>query len=105
MRKDKAAAAAMAAAETYDAWSEAAGEWERLTGADQWRREPASRYYHEDLIREQLDTLNRLRAEGDIERLVDHLHESLYRSLGDLTAPERWTAEPRWAQGDPKENP
>ena len=50
---------------TYEAWSEA-GDWERLTGADQWQR-GRIRYYHEELILEQLENLNRL-SEGDIER-------------------------------------
>ena len=84
MIRKRTAAAAMRAATTYAAWREAAGDWERATGGDAWRSEPASSHYHADLIRDQLDVLRQLRADGDVELLIDHLHESLHRNLGDL---------------------
>ncbi len=73
---------------TYEEWREAAVEHDRRSGADRWRREDASPHYHAELIRQQLDKLQRLRAAGDVDELLDHLHESLHRNLGDLGAPE-----------------
>jgi NTE family protein len=86
--RHRAAAAAMRSATSYTLWAEAARDWERATGGDRWRKDPASPHYHADLIRQQLDELRRLRASRDVERLIDHLHESLHRNLGDLEAPE-----------------
>ena len=76
MISKRTAAAAMRAATTYAAWREAAGDWERATGGDAWRSEPASSHYHADLIRDQLDVLRQLRADGDETVLV--LEHSAY---------------------------
>ncbi len=84
----------MRRATTYSAWKEAARDWERATGADRWTEDPSSDHYHADLIRGQLDTLRRLRAGGDVEALIDHLHESLHRNLGDLEAPQLYERTP-----------
>lgn len=88
MRTRLHAAAAMRRADSYPEWFEAAQAWDTATGADRWRGDSRSRHYHEALIREQLTRLRALRSRGDVEGLVDHLHEALHRSLGDLTAPE-----------------
>lgn len=84
----------MRSATTYAAWEEAARDWERATGADRWRADPESPHYHAALIRDQLDTLRRLRGRGDVEALIDHLHESLHRNLGDLGAKELYDRSP-----------
>lgn len=84
----------MRKATTYAAWEEAARDWERATGGVAWRDEPESAHYHADLIREQLDALRRLRARGDIESILDHLHESLHRNLGDLGASQLYERTP-----------
>ncbi len=94
MLRGRSAAAAMRSATTYEAWVEAARDWERATGADRWADEPESPHYHQELIRDQLDTLRRLRAAGEVEALLDHLHESLHRNLGDLGASELYDRTP-----------
>ena len=94
MIRKRSAAAAMRAASTYEHWLEAAGDWEHATGGDVWRADPAAPHYHPDLIRGQLDALRALRAAGDVEALLDHLHESLHRNLGDLGARELYAKSP-----------
>ena len=94
MRAQRAAAAAMNSATTYEEWRRAAEVWETHAGADRWRDEPTSRHYHADLIRRQLDDLQALRAAGRVEPLLEHLHESLHRNLGDLEAPELYATSP-----------
>lgn len=84
----------MRKATSYDAWREAAEDWERATGGDVWAADPESQHYHASLIREQLDTLRRLRGVGDVPALVDHLHESLHRNLGDLGASQLYDRTP-----------
>jgi TAG lipase/steryl ester hydrolase/phospholipase A2/LPA acyltransferase len=85
---------AMRRATSYEEWLEAARRHERETGADRWRADPDSPHYHAELIRQQLATLRRLRAAGDVELLLDHLHESLHRNLGDLEATELYARSP-----------
>ena len=84
----------MRSATTYPAWEQAAQDWERATKGLAWRADPESAHYHAALIDEQLSTLRRLRADGDIVALVDHLHESLHRNLGDLGASELYEVTP-----------
>ena len=94
MIRGRSAAAAMRSATTYEAWADAAATWEQSVGADRWVADPSSAHYHADLISEQLDTLRQLRAEGSVEALLDHLHESLHRNLGDLGASELYGRTP-----------
>jgi len=84
----------MRRATTYEAWAAAAREWERAVGADRWAADPESAHYHASLIKEQLAELRALRSAGGVEALVDHLHESLHRNLGDLTASELYERSP-----------
>ncbi|MCO4772910.1 MAG: DUF3336 domain-containing protein [Deltaproteobacteria bacterium] len=94
MLRNRSILKAMRTATTYEQWLEAATDHDRATGADRWRAEPSSPHYHADLIKQQLDTLRRLRGSGDVERLLDHLHESLHRNLGDLEAAELYEVSP-----------
>lgn len=78
----------MRRATTYEEWLEAAKEHEVRSGADRWRMTDDAPHYHAELIRQQLNRLRSLRARGAIEELLDHLHDSLHRNLGDLGAQE-----------------
>jgi NTE family protein len=84
----------MRTATSYEEWAGAARDWERATGADRWKAETDSPHYHCELIQEQIQTLRQLRTRGDVEPLVDHLHESLHRNLGDLGARELYDRTP-----------
>jgi len=82
------AARALRHATTYAEWEDAARAWEAATGVARWREDESSAHYHADLIRQQLATLRGLRREGRVPELLDHLHESLHRNLGDVGSPE-----------------
>ena len=84
----------MRTARDYDAWKRAAEDFEGETGLRAWRRDPTSDHYHEGLIRQQLTELRRLRGSGEVATLVDHLHESLHRNLGDVGSPELYNVSP-----------
>ncbi len=94
LRRRARAVLAMRTARTYDAWRKAAEDYEGETGLATWRADPTSEHYHEGLIRQQLGELRRLREAGEVRGLVDHLHESLHRNLGDVGAPELYEASP-----------
>ena len=84
----------MRTARSYAAWKRAAEDYEGDSGQLEWRRDPSSDHYHAGLIRQQLSELRRLRADGDVQGLVDHLHESLHRNLGDVGSPELYSVSP-----------
>lgn len=75
-------------AHDYPAWKEAAQAHDRLTGAWDWRHDPASVYYDAELLRTELSDLRLLRRAGDGLGLGEALTASLYRHLADLAAPE-----------------
>lgn len=83
--------AALDAAETYGAWSHAAEEHDRLTGADQWRADDESELYDAAALRGSLARLTRLRERGDGLALAAVMTEDLYRNLNDLVAPALYT--------------
>lgn len=74
-------------AETYAIWREIALDVDRLEGVDAWKQDEASEAYDHFLIRERLDEMRRLRAAGEIRRLVHALHEGLHGNLGNITSP------------------
>ena len=51
----------LATADTYEQWYKLATRHDRLTGADEWRRDDASRLYDHQNIRLRLQQLRRLR--------------------------------------------
>jgi NTE family protein len=78
-------------ADDYTTWKQAADALDRLSGADAWRAEDASPFYNAALLRAHLEELRTLRHKGEYLALADRLDESLYRHLGDLSAPELYT--------------
>ncbi len=94
MFRRRSLAADMRNANSYEEWLHAARSFEAATGLDGWRSDPKSDHYHHALIRQQLDSLRSMRAAGRIEDLVDHLHESMHRNLGDVSAPELYAVAP-----------
>ena len=94
MFRRRALAADMRHARSYEEWRHAATSFEAAAGLDRWRADPRSDHYHHDLIRQQLDSLKRKRAAGRVEEVVDHLHESLHRNLGDVGSSELYAVAP-----------
>jgi NTE family protein len=76
------------AADSAEAWQQAAEHHDALTGLDAWREDDDSPHYDAALIRDELRTLAGLREAGDGLGLARALTESLFRHLSDLTAPD-----------------
>ncbi|MCB9675259.1 MAG: DUF3336 domain-containing protein [Alphaproteobacteria bacterium] len=68
-------------------WHEAAAEFDRVTGAEDWRAEDDSPYYDARALRSDILTLRALHERGDAEALASALTESLYRHQGELAEP------------------
>ena len=58
-----------------------------MEGVEAWKQDEASDDYDHFLIRERLAEMRRLRAAGDVLRLVHALHEGLHGNLGNITSP------------------
>ena len=74
-------------AQTYSEWREIALDLDRLEGAEAWKQDEASDDYDHFLIHERVTEMRRLRASGEVRRLVHALHEGLHGNLGNITAP------------------
>jgi NTE family protein len=68
----------------YATWREAATEFDRVTGREEWKQEEASDLYDWKLIKNRLRHLRQLRSEGQVGKLVHHLRQGLYWNLGNL---------------------
>eukprot|EP01138_Halocafeteria_seosinensis_P002073 gb/GECG01002122.1/.p1 GENE.gb/GECG01002122.1/~~gb/GECG01002122.1/.p1 ORF type:complete len:676 (+),score=70.60 gb/GECG01002122.1/:1-2028(+) len=71
----------------YDDWKEAAQDYDRVSGAVEWSKDPESSFYDYELIRERLTVLKQLWRAGDVERLVHALRGGLNRNLGGIANP------------------
>lgn len=75
-------------AKTYAEWRDAAKEYDRLSGNEDWKDDDRSNHYDYELIRLRLAELRRARAHEDIGQLVFNLHEGLHGNLGNIANPE-----------------
>ena len=71
----------LAPADTYEQWYKLATRHDRLTGADEWRRDDASRLYDHQNIRLRLQQLRRLRRKGDDHGLLFVLNEGIHGNM------------------------
>lgn len=78
-------------ATTYDQWYTAAESLDDIEGALDWREAGGTELLHESLIREHIDSMRRLRDQGDTGSLIEVTQESLYRHLGELFNPELYS--------------
>ncbi len=78
---------ALAQATDYAAWSAAAQEHDRLTGAANWQEQAESPDYDYRLVQVRLEELRELRRRGEVARLVFCLHEGLHGNLGNIANP------------------
>ena len=75
-------------AESYAQWQEIAAEHDQLSGAEEWRAGDDTELLHSGELRRSLDTLRKMRAEGETWALSKYLQEVLFRHQGELIQPE-----------------
>ena len=71
----------LATADSYGEWLELAERHDKLTGADEWRLEDASRLYDHENIRLRLQQLRRLRRKSDDQGLLFVLNEGIHGNM------------------------
>lgn len=71
----------LAAADSYQQWLELAERHDRLSGAEDWRREDSSRLYDHENIRLRLQQLRRLRRKSDDRGLLFVLNEGIHGNM------------------------
>ncbi len=83
----KACLEAMDHAEDYQSWSDAAKEYDHLSGIEEWREEDASPHYDYKMIRLRFNELRTARQRGDVNQLVFYINEGLHGNLGRIANP------------------
>ena len=78
---------ALAEAQSYEDWEEAAFQLDELLHTDLWRQNAASKYYDYKLMNERRRAIIDAREEEDILSLVNLLRSGLVRNLGNITSP------------------
>lgn len=81
---------AMATAETYAEWSEAAREQDRRMGKVARREKDQSEHYDHRSIRRRLERLQALRAAGDNRGLLFSLNEGIHGNMGGIANDQLW---------------
>nr|MBP6555542.1 DUF3336 domain-containing protein [Novosphingobium sp.] len=81
---------AMAKAETYAEWSEAAREQDRRNGKVAWREKDQSEHYDYRSIRRRLERLLALRAAGDNKGLLFSLNEGIHGNMDGMANDALW---------------
>jgi TAG lipase/steryl ester hydrolase/phospholipase A2/LPA acyltransferase len=71
-------------ARSYDEWRTAAKAYDRARGLDAWRQEDRTRRYDHGLIRQRLDQIRALRADGDDHGLLYLLNEGIHGNFGGM---------------------
>lgn len=78
---------ALASAQSYEEWEEAAFQLDELLHTDLWRQNASSKYYDYKLMNERRRAIIKAREEEDILGLVNLLRSGLVRNLGNITTP------------------
>lgn len=78
---------ALACAQSYEEWEEAAFQLDELLHTDLWRQNASSKYYDYKLMNERRRAIIKAREEEDILGLVNLLRSGLVRNLGNITTP------------------
>lgn len=74
----------LAAASSYESWSEAARIFDSVTGRERWKQRRRSSLYDYALIGEKLDRLRELLREGDSRGLMFEIEEGVHGNLGGM---------------------
>jgi TAG lipase / steryl ester hydrolase / phospholipase A2 / LPA acyltransferase len=75
---------ALANAQDYRTWREAAASLDRHDGLDDWKADETSDLYDWRLIRSRLRHIRTCREEGAVLRLAHHLRQGLHWNLGNV---------------------
>ena len=78
---------ALANAQSFEEWDEAAFHLDEHLQADLWRQNAASKFYDYKLINERRRAIIEAREDDDILGLVNLLRSGLVRNLGNITTP------------------
>ena len=78
---------ALASANSYSEWHEAALELDRHEGRDKWREELESDDYDYRLLASRITVLKKLRRDLDVDRIIFRLREELHGNLGNMANP------------------
>jgi NTE family protein len=81
---------ALARAESYAEWAEAARELDRKSGKAAWRAKERSEHYGYRSIRHRLERLRELRAAGDNEGLLFTLNEGIHGNMDGMANDQLW---------------
>jgi TAG lipase / steryl ester hydrolase / phospholipase A2 / LPA acyltransferase len=71
-------------AASYEEWKAAAQAHDERSGAARWRQIEASRRYDYQVIRRRLDEIRRVRASGDLHRILYYLNEGIHGNMGGM---------------------
>lgn len=82
----KACLIGMKQAENYKSWSDAAKEYDRISGNDDWREDDASPHYDYKMIRLRLTELRLARRQNDVMQAVFYINEGLHGNLGRIAS-------------------
>ncbi len=78
---------AMDRALSYEEWLDAASEYDRLAGRDEWKLQDECDDYDHRLIAARTRLLRDLRRQGKVQRLTFYLREELHGNLGNMANP------------------
>ncbi len=78
---------AMQHATSYEEWLEAATDFEHHSGGHEWREDEHSPDYDNQLVRDRLNTIRRLRFQDRAEDLMYELRQGLHWNLGNCGNP------------------
>ena len=76
--------AAMAAANTYEEWKEAALAHDEASGVIKWKESDVSKHFDYVSIRRRLDKLRRLRRKGDCAGVLYSLNEGIHGNIDGM---------------------
>ncbi len=72
---------------TYEEWREAAVEYDRLAGHEDWKLTNECEDYDHRLIAARIRLLRKLRRKGRVQRLTFYLREEMHGNLGNMANP------------------
>ncbi len=90
-RSLRAALRALQNAENFTAWQQAAEEFDKVSGADEWRADDRSPLLDAGQMREHIAQFARAQSAQDGSALRSAVYESLYRHMGDIANPQLYT--------------
>lgn len=81
----------MEQAESYEQWTELAGQYDHENGLDDWKQDDACESYDFRSIRQRLDVIRDLRFRRDYQQLLFVLNEGIHGNLGGIGKPSLYS--------------